>query len=70
MSSGNLEVIDHLSRGSFSGEETAKARSHGGEEEVDTGSPLVYHILPHSVAGHEVLMGQWTGSGSRRALDA
>lgn len=30
MSSGSLEVIDHLNRGSFSGEETAKDRSHGG----------------------------------------
>lgn len=61
MSSGNLEVTDDLSKGGFSGEVAAEARSHGGEEEVGTKSPSIYHILPHSGADHDVLMDQGAG---------
>lgn len=61
MSSGNLEVTDDLSKGGFSGEVAAETRSHGGEEEVDPESSLIYHILPHSGADHDVLVDQWAG---------
>lgn len=57
----NLEVSDDLSKGDFSGEVAAEARSHEGEEEVDTKSPSIYHILPHSGADHDVLMDPWAG---------
>lgn len=72
MSSDNLEAPDDLSRGSFCREVAAETRSHGGEDEVDTGSPLVYHIVPHSITCQDVLMrlGGTTGHGSRKVLDA
>lgn len=72
MSFGSLEVPDDLSRGSFSGAVAAEASSHKREEEVDMGSPLVYHTLLHFVAGQDVLMRSVgrTGSESRKLLDA
>lgn len=64
------EVTDDLSRGSVR-EVAAKPSSHRSKEEVDTGRPLVCHILLHSVAGRWVLMMSVvrTGSGSGKASD-
>lgn len=57
--------------GAVSRKPAAKTSSHKSKEEVDTGRPLVCHILLHSVAGRGALMTSVDriGSGSRKASD-